>query len=189
MLGSAARSCTDCPDNHAAESPDRHGLKPPGVFELSPGAAVRLAGGPFACWIALVPQRTEVHPPSGSLHGMESRLARVLALGQGAFYLLTGLWAIVHLRSFEAVTGPKTDDWLVRTVGVLVTVIGLVLMLAWRRRRVVPEVGVLAAGSALGLAGIDLVYALGGVISPVYLLDALVELVLAGLWAVARARG
>ena len=31
---------------------------------------------------------------------------------QGAFYAVSGLWSIVHLRSFEAVTGPKRDDWL-----------------------------------------------------------------------------
>lgn len=120
---------------------------------------------------------------------MTGRLARLLALGQGTFYLLTGLWPIFHLPSFEAVTGPKTDDWLVRTVGILVAAIGAVLLLAWRRRRVEPEIGLLAAGSALGLAGIDLVYALAGVISPIYLADAVVELLIAGLWAAARARG
>ena len=120
---------------------------------------------------------------------MKSRLAGPLALGQGIFYVLTGLWAIVHLASFEAVTGPKTDDWLVKTVGVLVTVIGGVLILAARRGRMSDEIVLLAAGSALGLAAIDLVYALSGVISPIYLLDAAVEIGLALLWLVARARG
>jgi energy-converting hydrogenase Eha subunit E len=119
---------------------------------------------------------------------MDSALARLTALGQGVFYALTGLWAIVHLPSFEAVTGPKTDDWLVKTVGVLVTVIGGVLVLAARRRRITAEVALLAAGSALGLAAIDLIYALSGVISPIYLLDAAVELGLAGLWGFVRAR-
>jgi hypothetical protein len=47
---------------------------------------------------------------------------------------------------------------------------------------------VLAVGSALGLAGIDLVYALGGRISPIYLLDAAAEIVLAVLWGIARTR-
>jgi len=120
---------------------------------------------------------------------MHSRFARLLALGQGAFYVLTGLWAVVDIHSFEAVTGPKTDDWLVKTVGVLVTVIGGVLILAARRERITPEIAVLAAGSALGLAGIDLVYALSGVISPIYLLDAAAEIGLAALWGIARARG
>jgi hypothetical protein len=119
---------------------------------------------------------------------MDSRLSRLLALGQGVFYLLTGLWAIVHLPSFEAVTGPKTDDWLVKTVGVVVAVIGAVLVLAAQQRRVTPEIAVLGAGSALGLAVIDLVYALGGVISSIYLLDAVAELGIVLLWAVVRAR-
>jgi hypothetical protein len=41
---------------------------------------------------------------------------RILAL-QALYYLATGLWPLVHLPSFEAVTGPKTDDWLVHMVG------------------------------------------------------------------------
>lgn len=120
---------------------------------------------------------------------MENGLARLTALGQGAFYVLTGLWALVDIESFEAVTGPKTDDWLVKTVGVLVTVIGAVLLLAARRRRISPEIALLAAGSALGLASIDVIYVLSGVIAPIYLLDAFAEVGLAAAWGVARARG
>jgi hypothetical protein len=40
----------------------------------------------------------------------------------------------LNIRSFQAVTGPKTDLWLVQTVGVLVTVIGLTLCLATFRK-------------------------------------------------------
>ena len=105
-----------------------------------------------------------------------------LALGQGAFYLMTGVWPLVSLRTFERVTGPKTDRWLVKTVGVLVTVIGMVLLVAGRRRRVSDEVVQLAVGSAAGLASIDTIYRLRGRIATVYLLDALVELVLIGGW-------
>jgi hypothetical protein len=106
-----------------------------------------------------------------------------LALGQGIYYLVTGIWALVSIRTFEAVTGPKTDRWLVKTVGVLVSVIGGVLILAGWRRRVEPEPAVLAAGSALGLAAIDTVYAARGRISKVYLLDAVSELALVAAWA------
>jgi len=77
-----------------------------------------------------------------------------LALGQGIYYVATGVWPLVSIRSFEAVTGPKTDRWLVKTVGVLVSVIGLVLVVAGRRRRVTPEATLLAASSAAGLAAI-----------------------------------
>jgi hypothetical protein len=111
-----------------------------------------------------------------------------LALIQGIFYVATGVWPLIDIVSFQVVTGPKTDLWLVRTVGVLVTVIGVVLFRASQTRRITPEVALLAVGSALGLATIDLVYALSGVISAVYLADAAVELGLATLWAVGRAR-
>ena len=119
---------------------------------------------------------------------MSERLTTLLARVQGWFYLLTGLWAIVDLDSFQRVTGPKTDLWLVKTVGVLVVVIGATLLAAARERRYGAPIVLLAVGSALGLAGIDLVYALGGRISRIYLLDAAAEIGLAVLWAVARGR-
>ena len=42
---------------------------------------------------------------------------RRAALAQGIFWLTTGLWPIVHLVSFEAVTGRKRDHWLVQKTG------------------------------------------------------------------------
>lgn len=119
---------------------------------------------------------------------MSERMMTLLARVQGWFYVLTGLWAIVDIDSFQRVTGPKTDLWLVKTVGVLVIVIGATLLTAARGRRYDAPILLLAIGSALGLAGIDLVYALGGRISPVYLLDAGAEILLAVLWAIARTR-
>jgi hypothetical protein len=111
-----------------------------------------------------------------------------IALAQGAFYVATGVWALVDLDSFMAVTGPKVDQWLVKTVGALVTVIGAVLLVAGRSRRVLPEIVLLAVGSALSLAAIDVVYVSVGRISPIYLLDAAAEVGLACAWVVARRR-
>ena len=115
-------------------------------------------------------------------------MLRIVALIQGVFYLATGVWPLFDLVSFQLVTGPKTDLWLVRTVGVLVAVVGSVLLLAYRSRRITDEIIVLAVGSALGLAAIDLVYALSGRISAVYLADAAVEVGLALMWGFARLR-
>ncbi len=112
-------------------------------------------------------------------------LARVQAL----FYLVTGVWPILHIGSFEAITGPKTDRWLVRTVGGLVAVTGLGLAVAGRRGRVAPEAAAIAAGEAAVLAAIDVVYVAKRRIAPVYLLDAAVELPLALAWALAWRRG
>ena len=111
-----------------------------------------------------------------------------VALVQGGFYAGTGVWALVDLDSFMAVTGPKTDLWLVKTVAALVTVIGAVLLTAGRRRRVTRDVLLLGVGSALSLATIDVVYVSAGRISTIYLLDAIVEVGLAVAWALARRR-
>ena len=112
---------------------------------------------------------------------------RVLRV-QGIYYVISGLWPLFHMASFEAITGPKVDDWLVRMVGLLAAVIGMTLLVAVRRRSrdVVPLV--LAVGSALAFAAIDIWYALGGVISPIYLADAAVELLLVALLAATSRR-
>jgi hypothetical protein len=111
-----------------------------------------------------------------------------LTLGQGLYYVATGIWPLFSMRTFEAVTGPKTDRWLVKTVGVLVGVIGATLILAGRRRRVGPEPALLAAGSAAGLAAVDTVYATRGRIAKIYLLDAILEVVLVAAWIVLASR-
>jgi hypothetical protein len=107
------------------------------------------------------------------------RLARLQAI----FYVATGVWPFVSMRAFEAVTGPKVDRWLVKTVGALVAVIGCALALASGRRQLAPEVVLVAAGSAAALAAIDTVYVAKRRISPVYLLDAVAEIALVAAWA------
>lgn len=119
---------------------------------------------------------------------MEREWSERLSLLQGGFYVATGLWPIVHLRSFEAVTGPKLEGWLVKTVGALITVIGGTLLFAGRRRSVGPEVRLLGVGSAAAFTAVDLVYTAKRRISPVYLLDAAAESALIAGWAVAEAR-
>jgi hypothetical protein len=107
---------------------------------------------------------------------------RALARAQGLYYLATGLWPLLHMPSFEAVTGPKTDKWLVRAVGVLVAAEGAALLVPARRGEEPLGLAAMAALSALGLAGIDAWYALTGRISPVYLADVAPELGLAAAW-------
>lgn len=110
-------------------------------------------------------------------------MASYVATAQGAYYVPTGIWALVSIGSFQRVTGPKTDLWLVKTVGVLVAVIGAVLLRAGRQRAVTVDSRLLAVGSAGGLTAIDLVYVAWRRIAPIYLLDALAEIVLMALWA------
>ena len=108
-----------------------------------------------------------------------------LAIFQGIYFLLTGVWALVSIDTFQKVTGPKIDLWLVKTVGVIVTVIGAVLISAGLRGNVTFEIFLLAVGNAIALAGIDVYYSLKGVISKIYLADAVIELILIILWALA----
>jgi hypothetical protein len=121
------------------------------------------------------------------LDGRTQLLPRV-ALVQGVFYLLTGVWPIVDIDSFQSVTGPKNDLWLVRTVGALIAVIGAVLISAGGRRRVTDELVLLGVGSALALTTIDVVYVLSDRISEIYLADAAAEIALAALWGIGRLR-
>jgi hypothetical protein len=121
--------------------------------------------------------------------GPSAPLLRGTALGQGVFYLITGLWPLISRRTFEAVTGPKTDFWLVHTAGLLITVVGSALGLAGLRRRVTPEMALLGTGSAAALSAIDVVYVCLGRISRVYLLDAVAEWLLIAGWAVAWLQG
>ena len=105
-----------------------------------------------------------------------------VCLVQGTYYAVTGLWPIVSMRSFERVTGPKRDHWLVKTVGLLLTAVGITLIRAGRRRDVHPDVALLAGLSAAALATVDITYAAQRRISPVYLLDAGPEVALAAWW-------
>lgn len=114
--------------------------------------------------------------------GTAPRMLVTAAGLQGGYFLTTGLWPLVHMRSFEAVTGRKREHWLVKTVGGVVAVIGGVLLDAARRRRVGRTAAALGIGSSAALAGVDVVYTAQGRISPVYLADAAVELGLVGVW-------
>jgi hypothetical protein len=134
-------------------------------------------------WISPAPSRRHTLSP---IHdGGAPRLSRAetVAVMQGAFYVATGVWPFVSMRSFEAVTGPKPEHWLVKTVGGLIAVAGGVLVSAGARRRVTPEIAWLGAGCAAVLAGIDTWYVARRRISPVYLLDAAAEGLLAAGWA------
>lgn len=105
---------------------------------------------------------------------------------QGVYYLITGIWSLVGIKSFQEVTGPKTDVWLVKTVGVIVTVVGGVLLSAGLRRQTSPEIAALSIGSAASLGGVSLWYPLRGRISKVYWLDTIAESMLIGSWWILR---
>lgn len=98
--------------------------------------------------------------------------------------MTAGVWPLVSLRSFEAVTGPKGEGWLVKTVGALIAAIGSALLLSSRRAEPSPEARWLAVSSAAALDAVDLRFGLTRRISPVYLLDAGIEAALVAAWLV-----
>jgi hypothetical protein len=100
---------------------------------------------------------------------------------QGFYYFFFGLWPIIHYRSFEAVSGPKMDQWLVITVGWLLTASSVAMLVSHFTTFSVPIL-VIAIGQALALAGVDIYYVLKKRISRVYLLDAMIELAFVFTW-------
>jgi hypothetical protein len=97
---------------------------------------------------------------------------RLTLAAQSAYYAATGLWPLIHYDSFERVTGPKAERWLVETVSALVTAIAASLAIGSRRAVVGRESLVLAAGSAVVLGGIDILYVARGRLRSVYGADA-----------------
>lgn len=107
-----------------------------------------------------------------------------VALIQGFYFLLTGIWPLISMKTFVLISGPKTDLWLVKTVGVILAVIGAVLLYAQMTESVNAPVILLAMGSAAALALVEFIYVARRVISPIYLGDALAEMILIGWWIV-----
>lgn len=112
-----------------------------------------------------------------------------VAAAQGALFIVSGLWPVVHLKSFEAATGPKREGWLVKALGLVLASVGAGLALAATRRRVSDEAALVGALSSTALAAIDLRYAGTHRISRVYFVDALLHACsVVGWLAAARAR-
>lgn len=128
---------------------------------------------------------------SGRSWRPESRLD-VTALVQGVFFTATGLWPVAHYRSFERVTGPKMDDWLVKTIGGVLAAVGATLLASAVRRPARRAdrsyLRTLGMSTAAALAVADLVYVGKRRISKVYLIDAAVEGALCAHWLIGRRR-
>jgi len=89
---------------------------------------------------------------------------------------------LIHLASFERVSGFKVDGWLVKTFGALTTAVGASLITSAFEPEPSASSRALGLGSALSLAGADLVYVGKRRIAPVYLLDAGIELLCTVGW-------
>src|SRR5262245_21971392 len=99
----------------------------------------------------------------------------ILCILQGVYFLVTGIWPVMSIGTFQLVTGPKVELWLVKTFGVLIGVVGAALIVAGWRGCASTEMAVLGVGTAAGLAAAEINYVLRGRISAIYLADTLVE--------------
>jgi hypothetical protein len=125
--------------------------------------------------------------PSAHKGTTSTDVARLIRSAGAAYYLATGIWPLVHMASFEFITGRKRDRWLVQTVGVLVALIGAVQLRA-AGRSAPQEVRGLSVAVAVGLAAIEVYHWRRGTISLVYVLDAVGQLGLAAAWLVSEPR-
>lgn len=110
------------------------------------------------------------------------KLYRNIIKIQGIYILITAVWALLDIESFMLVTGYKTDVWLVKTVSLLLMSVALTLL----SFLFVPShpwtAGILGGTSAAALMMIDFYYGLTGVISPVYMIDGVVEFGFVVIW-------
>ncbi len=113
---------------------------------------------------------------------MTKKLYETMTLIQGIYTLLTAAWALLHIDSFMAVTGPKTDIWLVKTVAVLLIPIGLCFLLARRIDHDYWMIILLGITSCIGLAAIDFYYTSAGTIHWIYALDGILQVLFLTGW-------
>lgn len=97
---------------------------------------------------------------------------------QGIYYVVTGLWPVFNISSFEKLTGPKTDKWLVKMVGLLAASIGVILLLS-NGESIIKILGILSAAS---FALIDIIYVAKRRIPLVYMGDGVLQLILIAGW-------
>jgi hypothetical protein len=98
------------------------------------------------------------------------------------YFFTTALWPLVDIKSFEKITGPKTDEWLVKTVSFLILAIAIALFQSWRAKSYPPAIIALAVVSCLGLAAIDFYFSAAKIIDPVYALDGILQVVFVFNW-------
>jgi hypothetical protein len=100
-----------------------------------------------------------------------------------ALYFITiGIWPVIDINSFVFFTGPKTDIWMVKALGLLMTIIGTLLISATIRNKLIMEVIMLIIFSAAALAGVEFYYGWNDLIPEIYLLDAATEFFFIMCW-------
>lgn len=117
------------------------------------------------------------------------KLIRTILFTQGLYLILTAMWPFVSMESFLLVTGQKYDLRLVYTVSLVLLPIGLLLFIkAWCFNGLWDSLFLVGFLSAGGLAIADLYFSFRGIVSFVYAIDGVFQLVFLLLWSIAIIR-
>jgi hypothetical protein len=127
----------------------------------------------------------EVQPSDARVSSADDALRTVASL-QIAYWFVSGAWPLLDMRSFERVTGAKRERWLVRTVSVLILAVAATLADRVTRHRDLRDMRVLGVTSAGGVGLVSLLGPILARISPVYFIDAAIDLAIAALWVRAK---
>jgi hypothetical protein len=118
----------------------------------------------------------------------DMKLFKILLVTQAAYIFITAVWPIIHIESFMAVTGPKTDIWLVKTVGALLLPVSICMLSYLRIKTPDTPIFTLGIGIAVAFIIVDVYYSTLDVISDIYLADAAAELLFLIGWIVLALR-
>ena len=110
-------------------------------------------------------------------------LTRYLIIAHGLYLTIGGLWPLFYLQGFEAVTGPKVEDFLVRTIALILLLTAVVLFLQLRKPKAEQSAIAMAAGVSFILGLVGIITAAGGWIRPIYFADGAIHLLFAMSWA------
>jgi len=111
----------------------------------------------------------------------KKRLSLIL---QSLYYLFTGLWPLLHMLSFSAESGPKANEWLLKTEIMLIVCIIAAFMIDLYTRRYTTSIVFLAISSSIGFLYIDLWHTLFHGMTGIYLIDSATHLVLMTVWSI-----
>jgi hypothetical protein len=109
---------------------------------------------------------------------------RILLLLQASYFFITGIWPLVHIKSFMKATGFKHDIWLVKMVGLLTMAISISFVVDAYLKADSAAIIYLAILSAIAYFSIDFYYSAIGKISKIYLIDAAIQLLLIITWLI-----
>ena len=96
------------------------------------------------------------------------KLFRTILFSHATYIFITAAWPLIDIQSFMAVPGPKTDIWLVKTIGALLIPVSI-CMLSYYNKAVDSTICILGIGTATAFICIEVYYAASAVIYDIYL--------------------